>query len=43
MTLEQRRARLRRIDLFLCWLFGIKPGPDPYPPKTTYIVRFSLD
>ena len=39
MTIHERRAVLRRIDLFLCKLFGIEPGPDPYPAPT-YIVRF---
>ena len=29
MTIHQRRRLLRRIDLFLCRLFGLDPGPDP--------------
>ena len=31
MTMHQRRRALRRIDLFLCKLFGIEPGPNLYP------------
>ena len=30
-TIHERRAQLRRIDLFFCRLFQIKPGPDPHP------------
>ena len=35
MTITQRRALLRRIDVFLCKLFAIEPAPDPYaaPPS----------
>ena len=34
MTIHRRRLRrlqLRRIDLWLCKLFEIHPGPDPFP------------
>ena len=41
MTIHERRALLRRIDVFLRELFGIEPGPDPYPAPT-YIVRFTF-
>ena len=31
MTITQRRALLRRIDVFLCKLFGIEPAPGSAP------------